>query len=130
MSSGSGVEQEKINSILKDTVRSLRKHSTEAEQKFWHAVRNRKIDGYKFLRQHPIQCTFDGYKRFFIADFYCAKRKLIVEIDGLIHKKQKDYDELRTYIIERFGMKVIRFKNYEIEKDINRVIRSLKKELD
>ena len=120
----------KMNKQIKNTIHTLRKYSTNAEKKFWYTVRNRNIGGYKFLRQHPVKCTIDGHKRFFITDFYCAKKKLVVEIDGLIHKKQKDYDELRTHAIESKGIKVIRFKNNEIERNIHRVIRRLEKELD
>jgi very-short-patch-repair endonuclease len=83
----------------------------------------------KFLRQHPIKFEIDGQKRFFVADFYNFEQKLVVEIDGSIHMMQKDYDELRTYIINMLGMKVIRFSNEDIDKNLNGVIRILKKEL-
>ena len=50
----------------------------------------------------------------FIADFYCNQINLVVEIDGGIHEQQKDYDKLRTEIINLYGIKVIRFTNDEI----------------
>ena len=50
----------------------------------------------------------------FIADFYCNQINLVVEVDGGIHEQQKDYDELRTKIINQYGVKVIRFTNEEV----------------
>jgi len=50
----------------------------------------------------------------FIADFYCNQINLVVEVDGGIHEQQKDYDELRTKIINQHGVKVIRFTNEEV----------------
>jgi very-short-patch-repair endonuclease len=67
-----------------------RKLSTKAEQVLWTHLRNRKLHGYKFRRQHPI---LD-----FIADFYCHGCKLIIELDGEYHNaiEQRQYDEGRT----------------------------------
>lgn len=67
--------------------------------------------------------------RFFIADFYCAEYKLVVEVDGRIHDKQIDYDEMRTWIIEELGYKVIRFNNDEVEKRFDSVIERIKMHL-
>jgi len=115
--------------MIKETVRGLRKNSTKAEMKLWKAVRNRKLCGIKFFRQHPIGFEVDGKKQFFIADFYCSEKKLVVEIDGIIHEKQKDYDELRTYIMNKMEIKVMRFKNQEIEHNLNKVLTVLRNEL-
>ena len=49
-----------------------------------------------------------------MTDFYCASRKLVVEIDGGIHEKQKDYDLLRSEILEAKGLKVVRLSNREV----------------
>ena len=119
-----------MSSTIRETIRDLRRKSKNAERIFWSAVRNRKIDGCKILRQHPIRCVVDGRKRIFIADFYCAERKLVVEIDGPVHDRQKDYDELRTQVIERLGMKVVRFTNGEVVRDSANVLRKLKEELN
>lgn len=99
---------------LRDITRSLRKRQTESEAIFWGEVRNRKL-GFKFVRQYAINFVYQGRPRFFIADFYCAEKKLVVEIDGEIHEHQKDYDELRTQIINELGICVIRFKNEELD---------------
>ena len=65
-------------------------------------------------------------KRFFIADFYCHEGRLIVELDGKNHDYQKDYDELRSYIINNLGIEVIRFRNSQIDGDIETVLLKLK----
>ena len=62
-------------------------------------------------------------------DFYCAEHKLVIEIDGKIHERQKDYDEIRTYIMNTMGIKVIRFKNEEIENNCENIVSKLKKKL-
>ena len=66
--------------------RNLRKNLTPEEKILWQYLRNRKLNGFKFLRQHPIMLReVSSGKQFYIADFYCAEKKLIVEVDGLIH---------------------------------------------
>lgn len=117
------------NNLIKETARNLRKHNTKSEKIFWEVVRNRKIKGKKIQRQFPIRFEIDGQQRFFIADFYYFQNKLVVEIDGPIHNFQKDYDEIRTQIINRLGIKVIRFTNEDIENNLDDVISKLKNSL-
>ena len=95
--------------------RENRKNPTEAEGIVWELVRNRRLDGKKFLRQHKIihENSFDSFQ-FFIADFYCAEEKLILEIDGQIHESQKEYDLWRTSVLNELGMRVLRIQNEEI----------------
>ena len=102
--------------------RELRRNQTSAEKIFWQVVRNRRFDGKKFLRQHPLiyENINDKKLSFFIADFYCAEHKLVVELDGKIHDYQKDYDEQRDFIIEEMGLRVVRIKNEELQ-DIEKV---------
>ncbi len=87
---------------------------TEAERIIWELVRNRRLDGKKFLRQHKIiyENSFDSFQ-FFIVDFYCAEEKLILEIDGRIHDLQKEYDLWRTSVLNDLGLRVLRIKNEE-----------------
>ena len=77
---------------------------TQAETILWEVVKNRKL-GIKFRRQHPIGK--------FIADFYCHKVKLVIELDGEYHDDidQKNYDLERTKEFERLGLNIIRFTN-------------------
>jgi len=103
-----------------DRANTLRKSLTEAEKILWKVLRNKKFKGYKFRRQHPIDS--------FIADFYCHQHKLIIEIDGGIHElnSTKEHDNDRTYELEKFGLKVIRFNNYEIIHQLEKVLRQIK----
>jgi len=94
--------------------RENRKNMTEAERIVWELVRNRRVDGKKFLRQHKIiyENSFDSFQ-FFIVDFYCAEEKLVLEIDGEIHELQKEYDCWRTSVLNDLGLRVLRIKNEE-----------------
>ena len=114
-----------MKNIIIQTARNLRRNSTHSERIFWQIVRNRKIKNKKFRRQYPIEFEYYGQKRHFIADFYCHECKLIIEIDGGIHETQKDYDKLRSEIINKLGMKVVRFRNEEIENNLDEVIEKL-----
>ena len=78
-------------------------------------------------RQHPIFVTYVNKKSFYIADFYSRERHIVVEIDGKIHDYQKEYDELRTAIINRLGVKVVRLKNTEIEESLPLVLKKLER---
>jgi leucyl-tRNA synthetase len=77
-------------------------------------VRARKLFGLKFLRQHALTYDYYGKTKFFIADFYCAEQKFVIELDGKIHERQKDYDEQRDYIMQSLGYRVLRIKNEEL----------------
>ncbi len=98
-----------------DRARKLRQNMTPEERLLWANFRNRRFKGLKFLRQHPIVYEIINNKRlFFIADFYCAEKKLVVEVDGKIHDFQKDYDERRDEILRNLDLRVLRIKNEEI----------------
>jgi len=116
------------DSVIIETARALRRKNTRCESILWQKLRNKKLHGAKFLRQHAIKFIIDGHKRFFVADFYCFKHKLVIEIDGKIHERQKDYDKLRTYIINSLGLKVIRFKNEDIENNVEDVLSKITRE--
>ncbi len=111
--------------IVKRLCRDLRKRATKAEKIFWENVRNRKFEGKKFDRQFPLFFDLFGKETFFIADFYCHKMKTVVEIDGKIHDYSREHDELRTGIINMLGINVVRFKNEEIENNIEEVLKQL-----
>ncbi len=115
-----------IRIIAKTRCRELRKNQTNAEKIFWENVRNRKFMGLKINRQFPIFYDLQGTETFYIADFYCHEKKLIIEIDGKIHEKQHDQDAQRTFILNLLGFKVIRFKNDEVEHDITEVLNKIK----
>ncbi len=93
---------------------------------FWAEVRSRKVLGKKVLRQYPIFFQYVNKQRFFVVDFYCHEHRLVIEIDGKSHEYQKQYDELRTHLINNLGIKVARFRDEEIEKNVHSVIEKLK----
>ena len=111
----------------KEICRALRKKSTPSEKLLWAEVRNRKLLGKKFFRQHPLFFRYRNTDSFFIADFYCSEVRLVVEIDGKGHDDQKEYDALRTHIINTMGIYVVRFKNKEIANDLQGVLKRLEK---
>jgi very-short-patch-repair endonuclease len=102
---------------IKELSRLLRQKQTLAENLFWQEFRNRKFKGLKFNRQFPIiyQTTNSNEHFFFVADFYCFEKKLVVELDGHIHDLQKEKDFNRDKVIEGLGLKVLRIKNKELE---------------
>lgn len=93
---------------IKEFVKENRTNPTIAEEKLWDLLRNRKLEKYKFRRQHIIGK--------YIADIVCIAQKLIIEIDGLIHQlpDNKESDEIRTQLLESLGFKVIRFTNDQV----------------
>jgi very-short-patch-repair endonuclease len=110
----------------KQLARDLRKRQTAAEKTLWRELRRRELLGKKFLRQHPIFLDYQGREAFFIADFYCHECRLVIEVDGKIHDYQKEYDGLRTHIINALGIKVVRFKNEDIERNVHEMLRRLR----
>ncbi len=107
-------------SELFQLAREMRKDPTDAEKLLWTHLRKLRSEGIIFRRQHPVD--------FFIADFYCHSLKLIIEVDGDIHSSKSaiEYDDSRSGELERFGIKVIRFKNEEIISNIDSVINNIK----
>lgn len=101
---------------LFENARRLRAAMTPAELVLWKSLRANRVKGFRFKAQHPI-----GY---FIADFYCHVARLIIELDGSIHDsvEQKEYDTNRTYILEEFGLTVVRFRNEEVMQSLDTVL--------
>ena len=101
-----------MSEITKVT-RRLRNNQTDAEKELWRYLRYTK-PGVKFRRQFPVFYVKDNTKSFFVADFICLEKKLIIEVDGKIHEKQKESDESRDLILKNLGYNVIRIKNEDI----------------
>lgn len=102
----------------------MRKNPTAAEKVLWKRLKGFRKERFIFRRQHPIE--------FFIADFYCHKIKLVIEVDGGIHLTEEriEYDDSRSEEIERFGIKVIRFKNEDVLENVESVIHEVKLIID
>ena len=104
--------------------RELRKNQTASEIFLWQHLKNiQTIPKIRFRRQHPIL--------HFIADFYCHKAKLIIEIDGGYHEtpEQYYYDKSRQAELESLGLKVIRFTNEQVLGDIKNTLNKIDTEL-
>lgn len=102
----------------------MRKKPTEAENILWQHLRKFRKEGFVFRRQHPVDI--------FIADFYCHKLKLVIEVDGEMHSEElkHEYDEGRSGELERFGIKVIRFTNDEIINDPESVVLQITRQIN
>ena len=112
--------------VAKVICRDLRKNSTMAEKIFWEAVRNKRFIGKKFYRQYPLFYDITGKESFFVADFYCHQEKLVVELDGVIHKYRLKEDKEREKILNYLGLNIIRFPNDEVLKNLGNVLSKLK----
>ncbi|MDH3944340.1 MAG: DUF559 domain-containing protein [Anaerolineae bacterium] len=104
---------------VRERARQLRENPTPVEVKLWKRLKGRGLGEYKFRRQHPIGR--------FIVDFYCHRAKLIVELDGGVHRGQQEYDEERSLWFERHGLKVIRFLNALVETEMESVLKAILK---
>ena len=122
--------KQKLTETAKRICRDLRKNSTQAERMFWEMVRNKKFEGKKFLRQNPIFHDLSGKETFFIADFFCFEKKILVELDGKYHIYRLKEDEERTKILNHLGLKVIRFNNDEVLNDMKKVANALEEKLN
>ena len=118
MSDGRGVIKgvvmnELYNPELIKNAKALRKAMTKEERKLW----------YTFLKYLPCKFVRQKVIGRYIADFYCPEKKLVLELDGSQHfeEKQERYDHERTEFFRENGITVVRFSNYELSKDFEKV---------
>ena len=97
--------------------RKFRREPTDAEKRLWSRLRGRRLNGWKFRRQVPMDHYF--------ADFFCQKGKLVVEVDGGQHGRNAAKDDERTKYIESLGFRVIRFWNNDVLKNTNGVLEKI-----
>ena len=110
-------KKHRINPLTRIHARELRHGQTPIEERLWRELRSRQLVGMKFRRQHPIGS--------FIVDFYCADKRLVVEIDGDSHADQIAYDKRRTKWLEDHGYRVIRFTNREVLNQLSAVLEKI-----
>jgi len=96
--------------LMKERVRHLRKNMTDAENRVWYFLRDRRFCDYKFVRQKIIGS--------YIVDFVCRQKKVIIELDGGQHAEAVPYDEKRTKFLESKGYVVFRVWNNEVFENI------------
>lgn len=102
------------NSKLKERAKKLRKNMTQTEIMLWLELKGKKMRGYDFDRQRPI----DNY----IVDFYCKDLMLALEIDGESHYGNEKKDNKRQKKIESYGVKFLRFDNLEVRYKMEMVL--------
>ena len=100
-----------------DPARRLRRHQTNAERLLWFRLRDRRLAGWKFKRQAPIDR--------FVVDFFCADAKLIVELDDGQHDHDRERDADRTRILEAMGYLVLRFWNHDVMRNMDGVLEEI-----
>ncbi len=110
------------NPALKQRAREMRNNSTKGEIKFWCELLRKKQTGYKFYRQKIIN--------HFIVDFYCAKLKIVIEIDGTSHEGKEEYDKRRESVLESLELKVIRYNDLQVLNNFNLVEQDFKKQIN
>ena len=103
---------QKNNSLL-ENARNLRHNMTRQEKHLW----------YDFLQHYPIKIYKQRIIDNFIADFYCYKARLVIEIDGSHHYTSdgKHYDKARSEVLMQYGLYVLRFSNSDIDDRFDRV---------
>jgi very-short-patch-repair endonuclease len=106
---------------LRQRAREMRQNPPPAEEAMWSLLRDRRLSGFKFRRQHHLR----GY----LVDLSCFARRLVIELDGPIHDMQREADAERQVVIESFGYRVLRFTNEEVLNHPARVVEKLISEL-
>ena len=114
-------EYMKHNKDNEEYARQLRKEMTPWERKLW----------FLFLKDYPIRFQRQKCIDNFIADFYCFRAKLVIEIDGGGHydPETEKYDQYRTEVLKNYGLKVLRFCNTDIDKNFYGVCTVIDKEV-
>jgi very-short-patch-repair endonuclease len=110
--------------VANEFARVLRKNPTDAERRLWFLLRYKKLGGYRFRRQQSIGP--------YVADFFCASAKLIVELDGDQHGTVEmiEKDRKRTVWLQEHGYRVLRFPNHEVFKTPSVVTETIWRALD
>ena len=111
------VTGQKVTKEKLQRAKELRREMTPAEKLLWQEVRAKKL-GVRFRRQQVIQG--------FIVDFYCHKAGLVVEVDGDIHDLQKEEDERREKALSALGLRIVRFGNDEVVRNVSAVVGKIK----
>jgi very-short-patch-repair endonuclease len=102
---------------MRDAARESRRNPTPSEVLLWQAIRRKQLDGRRFRRQVAIGP--------FIVDFYCPAERLAVEVDGPIHKAQKESDRTRQELIESLGIRFVRVTAEQVERDMPKVLEAI-----
>ncbi len=107
----------RVTRIVSPHAAPMRQDMPEAETRLWHQLRDRRLLGHKFRRQHSIGP--------FIADFACVEARLVIELDGSQHAEAEAADARRTAFLNAAGWTVIRFWNARVLADMDNVLREI-----
>jgi very-short-patch-repair endonuclease len=107
------------NPALKEKARQLRNKSSKTEIILWQFLKNKKLRGYDFHRQKPLDE--------FIVDFFCSELLLAIEIDDGSHIGNEDYDNFRQQKLEKFGVRFLRFKDDDVFYNCDFVVKEIEK---
>ena len=114
--------ERKHNKMLSENAKLLRNNMTKEEKHLW----------YDYLKNCPVRFSRQKVLGRYIADFYSAKAKLVIELDGVQHYESENriYDEKRTNFLEQYGLKVIRIPNSEINTNFEGICKYLDKQIE
>ena len=112
----------KHNKDLVERAKFLRNNMTKEENHLW----------YDFLQKSPFRFSRQKILGKYIADFYCAKAKIVIELDGSQHfeKETREYDNKRTEFLEKYGLKIIRIPDGEINNNFEGICRYLNEQIE
>jgi very-short-patch-repair endonuclease len=106
------------NPKLKEIARNLRNNGTLSEILLWRYLKGKQMLGYDFDRQKPIHN--------YIVDFFCSELMLAIEIDGISHELKSKEDEVRQKILESLGIRMLRFYDSDVKKNLDGVVISIR----
>ena len=112
---------ESLRRKMVEFARQFRKEPTNSEQLLWKALRGKKLDGLKFRRQQPVGP--------FVVDFYNSNYRLVIEVDGLIHERQKHADQERQAILEMLGLNILRTEAELVEENMIAVLELIREKI-
>jgi very-short-patch-repair endonuclease len=111
------VTNQKVTKEKLQRAKELRREMTPAEKILWEELRANRL-GVHIRRQQVIQG--------FIVDFYCHKAGLVIEVDGDIHDLQKEEDKRREKVLGEMGLRIVRFQNDEVVRDLFMIVAKIK----
>ena len=118
MSVNNVVIGQKVSRELQERARELRRNMTPAEKILWGRLRHNRLNGLQFRREQIISP--------YIVDFYCHAKALVVEVDGDIHDLQQEEDARREKVLSEMGLRIVRFRNDEMVRELSTVVPKIK----
>ena len=115
---------------IKKHAQELRANQTDSEKLLWKELRGRRLSGYKFLRQHPILYKGNLIRfNYFIADFYCYEKKVVIELDGPVHDTKVEHDQYRDSELQNHEIHILHIKNEEL-RNMTQTLQKIKQYMD